>query len=42
MNDCKAELRNYELIIEQYQKENKFLWIYSIVATLVIVLLIIL
>lgn len=39
MNDCKAELRKYELIIEQYQKENKYLWTYGIAATLFIALL---
>lgn len=30
----------YEQLINQYQKENKYLWTYSIAATLVIALLI--
>ena len=30
----------YEQVIDRYQKENKYLWAYGIIATLMIVLLI--
>lgn len=35
-------LKHQEEIINQYQKENKYLWFYAVVATLIIALLIML